>query len=899
MNELQSVSQIFQNKIFRIPDYQRGYAWRKEQLIDFWDDLMNLQIDRYHYTGLLSLKELNTEETKKWNEDKWLIDSGYKGYHIVDGQQRLTTISILLNEIICFINRLDENVEKNDEEIVIAYETLKEMKAKYIYKKQPPHNIITTYFFGYETDNPSFEYLRYKIFGQEFSKSIEETYYTKNLKYAKEFINKCLNDLYDIEGTSGIEDIYKKLTRNLMFNIHEIKDDYDVFVAFETMNNRGKQLTNLELLKNRLIYLTTIFDDNKLDENNKDALRGKINGAWKEIYYQLGKHKTTSLSDDEFLRAHWIMFYNYSRKKGDDYIKFLLNIFSTKNVYEKQTIPILEETFEEHEEIESEDETITINDNNQINKLEPTDIDKYVLSLNEVAKYWYYSFFPSESDFSEEEKQWLDKLNRIGIGYFRPLVTVALTQSPKTTEYQRTELFKQIERFIFMFFRMGTFQSSFKSSDYYRKTRELYNGTITIEDIIDDLRMTIYNDQNTVVGYFMTKIDKKFNNGEGFYSWKDLKYFLYEYEYSLSIKNKLTKINWEMFSKAENDKLSIEHILPKTATKWYWKNQFRKYTDEEVIILSNSLGNLLPLAQSINSSLQNDSFGDKKTSSSTGRRGYENGSHSEIEVSKELAWNVENIYARGIRLLSFMEERWGFKFYEEGQKSNLLHIDFIFDQRDEVDEIEFFEDVKKHKIDKPIRVKKEKIKKTDDEQIRIAYKIAKQVYEKSLDKAHGIELIIDSCNINEDYANMYIDGFAEMINGLEYNGVIDYKSAKYFLSKIKLDYGEEIYKKISSSYITNNMSIHDKLRDVFFECEVGEIFSRNEIIDMVSNMYMVNRSSIIPSDYCYNRTNKGIGIYKNDNLKLFEWLEEGKYKYLGENYNYKGEIISKPKSIKK
>ena len=41
-----------------------------------------------------------------------------------------------------------------------------------------------------------------------------------------------------------------------MFNIHEIADDYDVFVAFETMNNRGKKLTNLELLKNRLIYLT-------------------------------------------------------------------------------------------------------------------------------------------------------------------------------------------------------------------------------------------------------------------------------------------------------------------------------------------------------------------------------------------------------------------------------------------------------------------------------------------------------------------------------------------------------------------------------------------------------------------------------------------------------------------
>ena len=49
MNELQSLSQIFQNKLFRIPDYQRGYAWLDQQLRDFWEDLINLQPDRYHY----------------------------------------------------------------------------------------------------------------------------------------------------------------------------------------------------------------------------------------------------------------------------------------------------------------------------------------------------------------------------------------------------------------------------------------------------------------------------------------------------------------------------------------------------------------------------------------------------------------------------------------------------------------------------------------------------------------------------------------------------------------------------------------------------------------------------------------------------------------------------------
>ena len=118
----------------------------------------------------------------------------------------------------------------------------------------------------------------------------------------------------------GIHKLYLKLTQRLMFNIHEIDDDYDVFVAFETMNNRGKKLTNLELLKNRLIYLTTLYSDDKFDKMDKDNLRKQINETWKEIYYQLGRNEKIPLSDDEFLRAHWIAYFAYSRRKGDDYI---------------------------------------------------------------------------------------------------------------------------------------------------------------------------------------------------------------------------------------------------------------------------------------------------------------------------------------------------------------------------------------------------------------------------------------------------------------------------------------------------------------------------------------------------------------------------------------------------
>ena len=85
---------------------------------------------------------------------------------------------------------------------------------------------------------------------------------------------------------------------------------------------------------------------------------------------------------------------------------------------------------------------------------------------------------------------------------------------------------------------------------------------------------------------------------------------------------------------------------------------------------------MLPLSQSINSKLQNDCFDDKKA------RGYSNGCHCEVEISKEDSWDAKHIYDRGMKLLSFMETRWDFKFEDTKQKEDLLNISFVNDGRD-------------------------------------------------------------------------------------------------------------------------------------------------------------------------------------------------------------------------
>ena len=262
---LQSLSKIFTEKIYRIPDYQRGYAWTEKQLKDFWNDLLQLEEGKNHYIGVLTVEEVAKENYSKWEDDTWIIESkSYQPLYIVDGQQRLTTSIILIQAI----------TELIPEGKKLNYNTSQEIRKKFIFESKD-EGISRSYIFGYEKDNPSYDYLKSKVFNEELEdfSSAPETIYTNNLEKAKAFFKEMLSTLKFEE----VELLYKKLTQNFLFNSYAISSDIDVFIAFETMNNRGKPLSYLELLKNRLIYLSTKFNVN---DSEKNRLRKRINECW-------------------------------------------------------------------------------------------------------------------------------------------------------------------------------------------------------------------------------------------------------------------------------------------------------------------------------------------------------------------------------------------------------------------------------------------------------------------------------------------------------------------------------------------------------------------------------------------------------------------------------------------
>ncbi|NUF37568.1 DUF262 domain-containing protein [Acinetobacter lactucae] len=631
--KLKSLNEIFENRIIRIPDYQRGYAWHKQQLKDFWEDLTLLKADRVHYTGVITLETVDSKTWSKWEDDEWLIDDlDYKPYFVVDGQQRLTTSIILIQAII-------ETVPEGKS---IANQSVEKLKEKFVQIK-PTDGIRESYIFGYEKDNPSDEFLRTKIFGfQSYTNQLQETLYTRNLFNAKKFFKEKLEELSFEEVTV----LYKKLTQKLRFNLYEIDGEIDVFVTFETMNNRGKSLTNLELLKNRLIYLSTLYRDNE----GRSKLRKNINDAWKTIYEYLGKNPEKPLPDDEFLKNHWIMYFKYSRDKGDDYKKFLLD--------------------------EKFNARCITHPKNAEDTLKIEEIQGYVASLQQSVMNWFYlhnPYFPIGNNLSDNEQLWLDRLGRLGFNAFRPLILAAYNTNIPATKI--AELLKVAERFAFTLFSLSQRRANTGDSAIYGLARELLMGKNSIDATINSIEglITRFFDPHN----YFTYIEDKYKFRDGFYSWKGVRYFLYEYEFYLKEKgkNSATKLNWHEFIENLDGYVTLEHIYPQTDTDLYWVSRFSHLESQQRKWLLHSLGNLLPLSRAKNSSLQKDSF-DLKKNDGEGV-GYYNGSVSENEVNVKKDWTPQEIVERGLELLRFMEERWNIELGDETFKRKLLHVDAI------------------------------------------------------------------------------------------------------------------------------------------------------------------------------------------------------------------------------
>lgn len=624
-NKLQSLSEIFNEKFFRIPDFQRGYSWSKDQLEDFWEDLELLREGSSHYTGVLSVKPVDKSQVvayDTWQDDIWLLDGGFKAYYLIDGQQRLTTSIILINEILKKV-KSDEFLmkSKNDWVTKFLYRTYKDTNKSYI--------------FGYEKDNPSYECFKTKILNQSSlgaKNEAEKTLYTKNLERARDFFKAKIADMDE----STLEKYFKKLVHAFKFNFYEMENELDVCVAFETMNNRGKSLSNLELLKNRLIYLSTLISDQK----ESSSLRKDINSVWKTIYECMGRNENNKFDEDNFLRDHWIVYFTFNKSKSDAVNNSLLkDTFTSRNFLD--------------------------------GKIRVSDIREYIESLQLAVEKWVIIKNPhtAEKEYNPETIEWLKKIYRLDVAFFTPLIMAIML---RYDEDEFLPVLKKIERFSFLLFKLSLRRADACNSIFYNAAHVLFIGDGDLAYVEQTLKE---NEYLFNLKAFQDFIDDKFrkSNGQGFYDWKMLRYFLYEYELHLQqLVNGESKVTWEELEKRK-DELSktVEHIYPQTPTDGSWKkavDQRLNNNKKKINRVLHSIGNLVLLRSDKNISISNEPFEYKKKYANAKGvlNGYFNGSYSELEVAEYENWTIDEIHDRGVKMLKFIEDRWDINLEEEG-----------------------------------------------------------------------------------------------------------------------------------------------------------------------------------------------------------------------------------------
>lgn len=605
---METLANLFNNMYFRIPDYQRGYAWAEKQLQELWDDIDEIQGNIPHYTGTIFVEEMKREDipsTERWMKD----DLDGKFYNVVDGQQRLTTISILLFELL-----KAEDSDYNQTKIV-------DLKKQYIVKSNASEN-SRVYHFSYIGEQN--EYLLSNIFEDDkiVVKNQNQTAYTQNLLKAKQFFAEKIKEL----SKENRNILFKKVTTLLKFDLKEIENNLDVQTVFETMNNRGKPLTVLEKLKNRLIYLTEKLPNREEDRKN---LRKNINNAWGKIYTELAQNPENVLDEDEFLSAHLSLY-----KKPDYYV------FS---------------------ETETEDKVFKMFCN-KAEKYNESRVDfdlinDYVRDLSDFVSYWYKANNP-------DDNIWLQKIYLLeAIKEIKIYISVLMKANNGNSIENDLKI---LEKILFRnktpglyFLDIRTFASL--ARDLYEpfKNKEPENKQLeTLQNIREQLRDELRKpvDVERMVGafsYLFTYVRGKI----GYHRWNALEYLLFEYEEYLHGKD--YSQDAQKFLVSDFKSFDIEHIMPQNTE--YWEKEIddflinfkeeQKYFASNIII--NTLGNLAILKDSKNSSVSNNPW--VSTPEKEGKKErYATGSFSEIQISQNDSWNKHTILARGKEILAFL-----------------------------------------------------------------------------------------------------------------------------------------------------------------------------------------------------------------------------------------------------
>lgn len=282
MSQFITLNTIIGNgKSYQVPIYQRDYSWDKDDWEDLWNDIAEIPLDKTHYLGYLVLQPIKDGEESFW---------------IIDGQQRLTTLSILALAITALLDKWSkENIDTEDNKI--RFEKITE-------------RYLGNYSLSKLNLDPK---LKLNRNNDDYYKSwllkLRAPSTLSKLKPSQRLLQKAFNYFFselqekfktNKSGADLADFLEKTIGNGIVFTQIVVNNDLDAFKVFETLNARGVKLSTADLLKNYLFKLTHQLGELDLDEAER---------RWQNI-------TNTILTNDltTFIRHFWNCKYKLERQ---------------------------------------------------------------------------------------------------------------------------------------------------------------------------------------------------------------------------------------------------------------------------------------------------------------------------------------------------------------------------------------------------------------------------------------------------------------------------------------------------------------------------------------------------------------------------------------------------------
>ena len=226
-------------RIYRVPPFQRDYSWEEEQWEDLWNDIAELtgHPEEQHYMGAIVVESQSDRE-----------------FLIIDGQQRLATLTILALAVIAKLRRMAEAGIDSAANL----ERAGGLRSRFIGEKDPASLVESSKLFLNHTDDAFFQDYLVQLRPARNPRGLPKsnrllwesfTYFSTKLDAAEQ------------RSAWFAELLAETVGRQLHFILITVEDELSAYTVFATLNARGLELSATDLLKNYLFSKLRVVAD--------------------------------------------------------------------------------------------------------------------------------------------------------------------------------------------------------------------------------------------------------------------------------------------------------------------------------------------------------------------------------------------------------------------------------------------------------------------------------------------------------------------------------------------------------------------------------------------------------------------------------------------------------------